>query len=124
MVKFEFKQTNQEAPPHYRPPAPVVGGSAQPDPSVGGTSRAGQVVGLPPTCHATSSRAGGSTRCSGGSAIVAGSIAAVGTSLSHHHYLQMVVHYFNLLLDALEFLNYSTTLDHHHITSSTSLSIL
>jgi hypothetical protein len=33
MVKFEFKQTNQETPPHYCPPALAAGGSA------GGTVR-------------------------------------------------------------------------------------
>jgi hypothetical protein len=28
MIKFKFKQINQEVTPHYRPPAPVIGGSA------------------------------------------------------------------------------------------------
>jgi hypothetical protein len=27
-IKFEFKQTNQETTPRYRPPAPAAGGSA------------------------------------------------------------------------------------------------
>jgi hypothetical protein len=30
MVKFKFKQTNQNASRHYQLPAPTVGGSAQP----------------------------------------------------------------------------------------------
>jgi hypothetical protein len=39
MTGFEFKRTNQEATPHYHPPAPAAGGSA------GSTDRAGSNTG-------------------------------------------------------------------------------
>jgi hypothetical protein len=55
MIKFEFKQTNQEATLHYRPPAPVADGSAGvnawPDSNADGSSAA--------TRRATSARTGG-----------------------------------------------------------------
>jgi hypothetical protein len=57
-VEFEFKWTNQEATPHYRPSAPVAGGnaggSARPGSNAGSTARSDQAVALPPARHATS----------------------------------------------------------------------
>jgi hypothetical protein len=58
MVKFEFKRTNQEATPHYRPPA-----------------RSDQALGLPLARASMSLRRGDSARGAGGSAPRAGAIA-------------------------------------------------
>jgi hypothetical protein len=52
MVKFEFKWTNQELTTHYRPPAPMTGGSAdaiaRSGSNTGGTARSVRMLPLPP----------------------------------------------------------------------------
>jgi hypothetical protein len=57
MVKFEFKRTNQEATPHYRPLTPAMdgsaGGSARPGFNAGATARSGQTIGLTPALTST-----------------------------------------------------------------------
>jgi hypothetical protein len=60
MVKFEFKQANQDKIPHYRPLALATGSSAQPDSKAGTTACAGQATALVPTRLSMSPRAGGS----------------------------------------------------------------
>jgi hypothetical protein len=66
MVKFEFKWTNQELTTHYRPPAPMAGGSAdaiaRSGSNAGGTARSVRMLPLPPGPTATSSQAGGTAR--------------------------------------------------------------
>jgi hypothetical protein len=66
MFTFKFKWTNQDATPHYRPPALAVGGSAggnaQPNSNTGATARSGQAIGLPLARPATSVHRGGSIR--------------------------------------------------------------
>jgi hypothetical protein len=53
-VKFEFKRTNQEAPPHYRPSASTAGGTARLSSNAGATVLSGQAVALSPAHRATS----------------------------------------------------------------------
>jgi hypothetical protein len=60
MVEFEFKQTNQDVSPHYRPPTPAAGGSARPGSSVGATVRTDWAVPLVLARPGTSVRASGS----------------------------------------------------------------
>jgi hypothetical protein len=77
-IKFEFKWTNQETRPHYHPPTPAVGCSADGTartiasgsvrPHCERYRRSNQMVGLSPARHATSSKAGGSAIGAGATA--------------------------------------------------------
>jgi hypothetical protein len=59
MIKFKFKRTNQELTVHYRPSAPVAGGSVddttRSGSSADGTVRSRRALPLPPDPTATSS---------------------------------------------------------------------
>jgi hypothetical protein len=56
-IGFEFKRTNKEAIPHYRPSAPTAGGSARPGSNAGANARSGQAIAMPPTRRVTLARA-------------------------------------------------------------------
>jgi hypothetical protein len=68
-IKFKFKRTNQELTAHYRPPAPVTGGSA------GGTTQFGRTLPLPPVETSTSPPTGGTAQRAGATASGAGGSA-------------------------------------------------
>jgi hypothetical protein len=68
-IEFEFKRTNQETIPHYRPSALAagssVGGTVRPGSNAGGTTRSGQAVGLTPAHPSRSTLPGDTTHAAG-----------------------------------------------------------
>jgi hypothetical protein len=61
MIEFEFKWTNQQLTPHYRPPALAVDGNIRPDSNVNATTRVHWAKTLTSTLSSTSIGASGST---------------------------------------------------------------